>query len=369
MRADYVMIGGFLGAGKTTAVLALAKSLAEAGRRVGLITNDQSVNLVDTAIAGAAGFPVEEITGGCFCCRFTSLTDAADRLQERSAPDVFIAEPVGSCTDLRASVSYPLRRLYGDAYRVAPLSVLVDPVRALRLFGFEGGRVFSPRVRYVYEKQLEEADIIVINKVDVVDLARLEQLRNHLTGLFPKARVLAVSARHRTGLDQWFARIFDTELDSRPSPDVDYDVYADGEARLGWFNGTIQAIGDDPFDGNALLHAVADAIQRRLADQHVEIAHFKMTLTADEMADDMAALNVTRTDAPPELSHRLRDLLAGGQLLVNLRAEAPPETLQHAVQDALAACQAVAGAPRLSVVHAEAFSPARPNPTHRMATA
>ena len=94
-----------------------------------------------------------------------------------------------------------------------------------------------------------------------------------------------------------------------------------------------------------------------------------MTLTADEMADDMAALNVTRTDAPPELSHRLRDPLAGGQLLVNLRAEARPETLQDAVQDALAACQAVANAPRLRVVHAESFSPARPNPTHRMATA
>src|SRR5688500_18407400 len=99
MKADYVMIGGFLGAGKTTAVLALAETLTESGRRVGLITNDQSVGLVDTALAEASGFPVEEITGGCFCCRFTSLTEAADRLQESSAPNVFIAEPVGSCTD------------------------------------------------------------------------------------------------------------------------------------------------------------------------------------------------------------------------------------------------------------------------------
>lgn len=369
MRADYVMIGGFLGAGKTTAVLALAESLANAGRRVGVITNDQSVGLVDTALAHAGGFPVEEITGGCFCCRFTSLTEAADRLLERSAPDVFIAEPVGSCTDLRASVSYPLRRLYGDAYRVAPLSVLVDPVRALRLFGLEAGGVFSPRVRYVYEKQLEEADIIVINKIDVVDAARLDRLRHHLAALFPDAHVIAISARHRMGLDDWFSRMFDTELDRRPSPEVDYDVYADGEARLGWFNGTIHATNGVPFDGNALLHAVAMAVQRRLAEQQVEIAHFKMTLTADEMADDMAAINVTRSDAPPEMSHRLRDQLTGGQLLLNLRAEAAPGTLQHAVQDALAACETAAGGLRLRIVHAEAFSPARPNPTHRMATA
>lgn len=369
MIADYIMIGGFLGAGKTTAVLALAEWLRARGRGVGLITNDQSVGLVDTALAHAGGFPVEEITGGCFCCRFTSLTEAADRLQERSAPDVFIAEPVGSCTDLRASVSYPLRRLYGDAYRVAPLSVLVDPVRALRLFGLEAGRIFSPRVRYVYEKQLEEADLIVINKIDAVDAARLEQLRNHVAALVPNAPVLAISARQRIGLDEWFSRLFHTELDARPSPDVDYDVYADGEARLGWFNATVHATSGVPFDGNALLHGVAEAVQRRLAEQHVEIAHFKMTLTADQMADDMAAINVTRSDAPPELSHRLRDQLTGGQLLLNLRAEAAPDTLQHAVQDALAACGTAADGPRLRVVHAEAFSPARPNPTHRMATA
>ena len=99
------MVGGFLGAGKTTAILKLAEHLDRHGQRVGLITNDQSVGLVDTAILAARGFAVEEITGGCFCCRFNSLVDAANRLATGAHPDVFIAEPVGSCTDLRASVS------------------------------------------------------------------------------------------------------------------------------------------------------------------------------------------------------------------------------------------------------------------------
>lgn len=369
MRADYVMVGGFLGAGKTTALLRLAEHFTAQGRRVGLITNDQSHGLVDTSMVAAKGYPVEEITGGCFCCRFTSLTDASEKLTRDARPEVFLAEPVGSCTDLRATVQYPLRRLYGDDYRVAPLSVLVDPKRAARVLDLEQGRGFSPKVQYVYEKQLEEADLIVINKIDAVDAARLEQLRNHVAALVPNAPVLAISARQRIGLDEWFSRLFHTELDARPSPDVDYDVYADGEARLGWFNATVHATSGVPFDGNALLHDVAEAVQRRLAEQHVEIAHFKMTLTADQMADDMAAINVTRSDAPPELSHRLRDQLTGGQLLLNLRAEAAPDTLQHAVQDALAACGTAADGPRLRVVHAEAFSPARPNPTHRMATA
>ena len=114
MRADYIMVGGFLGAGKTTALLRLAQHLTAQGRRVGLITNDQSYGLVDTALVGAHGFPVEEITGGCFCCRFDSLIQAAERLARRAKPDVLLAEPVGSCTDLRATVQHPLRRMYGD---------------------------------------------------------------------------------------------------------------------------------------------------------------------------------------------------------------------------------------------------------------
>src|SRR6476620_1709005 len=157
-KARYIMIGGFLGAGKTTAVLRPAEHLSARGQKVGLITNDQSVGLVDTAMLGAHGFDVQEITGGCFCCRFNSLVEAAEKLSEQTTPDVFIAEPVGSCTDLKATVDYPLRRIYGDQYAIAPLSVLVDPVRALRVLGIEQGKSFSEKVIYIYGKQLEEAE-------------------------------------------------------------------------------------------------------------------------------------------------------------------------------------------------------------------
>ena len=141
--ARYIMIGGFLGAGKTTAVARLARRLTDQGKRVGLISNDQSSGLVDTALLRSKGFPVEEIPGGCFCCRFNSLVEAADKLDRSTRPDVFIAEPVGSCTDLVATVSYPLRRIYGEAYRVqwAGGGVEFHPshgdwVRLLRRSGF-----------------------------------------------------------------------------------------------------------------------------------------------------------------------------------------------------------------------------------------
>src|ERR1041384_8565420 len=112
-KARYIMIGGFLGAGEKTPIGLLAKHLTDQGLRVGLITNDQGRNLVDTAMLRSQGFATEEIPGGCFCCRFNSLVDAAEKLTTANRPDIFIAEPVGSCTDLVATVTYPLRRIYG----------------------------------------------------------------------------------------------------------------------------------------------------------------------------------------------------------------------------------------------------------------
>src|ERR1041384_1540425 len=148
------MIGGFLGAGKLTAVARLAAKLRSDLLRVGLITNEAGSPLVDTAMLSSRGFAVEEISGGCFCCRFNSLTEAARKLSAEMRPDVFIAEPVGSCTDLVATVTYPLRRMYGENFSIAPLSVLVDPIRARRVFHLETGGSFSEKVHYIYRKQL-----------------------------------------------------------------------------------------------------------------------------------------------------------------------------------------------------------------------
>ena len=368
MRADYIMIGGFLGAGKTTALLKLAAHLTSHGRRVGLITNDQSSGLVDTTLVTAQGYPVEEITGGCFCCRFNSLTTAAERLTASSRPDVFLAEPVGSCTDLRASVQYPLRRLYGDEYRIAPLSVLVDPIRALRILGIEPGKAFSPKVRYVYEKQLEEAEIIVINKSELLADERRSALQNALRAGYPHAEVLTVSARTGAGLDQWFSRIASADSDDRQAPGLDYELYADGEALLGWLNATVRITAASPFDGNALVLDLAREVGVRLGSLDVEIAHFKTTLTPDEGIGDLAVVNLVGGDRAPETSHCLQEEMRSGELIVNLRAEGDPQDMHDVVmRDVLPAlCRRMGVA--ASVVHVEHFRPAKPSPTHRFAT-
>ena len=366
MRPDYIMVGGFLGAGKTTAMLRLAEHLTGQGRRVGLITNDQSHGLVDTTLADAGGFPVREITGGCFCCRFNSLTEAAARLTRDARPDVFLAEPVGSCTDLRATVQYPLRRLYGGSYRVAPLTVLVDPVRALRVLGLESGRAFSPKVQYVYGKQLEEADLILINKMDLVDAARRRTLEVGLRERFPRAEVHAVSAREGTGLGAWFARLED-DASAWPAPDLDYDTYAEGEALLGWLNATVRLEAAVPFDGNCLLADLVTVVQRQLAAAAFEIAHFKMTLTPDAGIGDLGVINLVGSDRAPEQAHFLQDTVTSAELVINLRAEGAPEDLEAAVTTGLATVTGAHGA-GATVLHTEHFRPSRPVPTHRMDT-
>ena len=363
--ARYIMVGGFLGAGKTTAILRMAEALDRGGRRVGLITNDQSVGLVDTTVLSAHGFPVEEITGGCFCCRFNSLVDAAERLAAGARPDVFIAEPVGSCTDLRASVSYPLRRMYGDAYTVAPLSVVVDPVRALRALGIEPGRSFSPKVLYVYRKQLEEAGLILINKVDAIEPARVAVLHEALTREYPKARIFEVSARTGQGMDAWIDVLTRDETATDADLDIDYATYGEGEALLGWVNSTVRLAGAD-FDGNAFVRDVAARVASALNVDGIEIAHLKMTLTPAGGDGDLAVLNQVRNEHVAEMSHTLDGELSRGELIVNLRAEGDPARLAAAV-DTATLDAADAQSLVVSAVHSEHFRPGQPNPTHRLA--
>jgi len=365
-EARYIMVGGFLGAGKTTAMLRLAAKLSGDGLRVGLITNDQSSGLVDTALVRASGLPVEEITGGCFCCRFQSLMDAASNLTRDTAPEVFLAEPVGSCTDLRASVAYPLRRLYGDRFSVAPMSVLVDPVRCARILGLEPGKVFAPKVVYVYRKQLEEADVIVINKSDLMDAGRIERLRDGLATEFPRAEILAISALHSTGLDPWFERVLAGKPASFTAPELDYEMYAEGEAMLGWFNATVRLESSKPFSGNRLLEALASAIQRALEAGGAEIAHLKMTLTPDDDPGEIGVVNLVRGDSLPFMAHWLSADLESGELIINLRAEADPGLLDEAVRRALRETGYTEKV-EFAFEHSEHFRPAKPVPTYRMA--
>src|SRR5438132_387092 len=107
--------------------------LREKGTRVAVITNDQDSVLVDSRLAEAQHIPNGEVAGGCFCCRFSDLVRAAEALAAYR-PDVIFAEPVGSCVDLSTTILQPLKTHFGDRYRLAPLTVLIDPEMAARVY-------------------------------------------------------------------------------------------------------------------------------------------------------------------------------------------------------------------------------------------
>src|ERR1700722_16911176 len=149
-RVRFVMVGGFLGAGKTTALARLARAYMSRGQKVGLVTNDQAADLVDTHSLRGQGFPVEEIAGACFCCRFNDLVTAVTALETNQRPDVILAEPVGSCTDLVATVVQPMKDLYGERFEVAPYPVLFKPSHGLRILKDEKKAGFSPKAAYIF---------------------------------------------------------------------------------------------------------------------------------------------------------------------------------------------------------------------------
>jgi G3E family GTPase len=370
MPSSYIMVGGFLGAGKTTLIQRFAKYIDGKGHKVGLITNDQGVGLVDSMIGRSNQFPVEEISGGCFCCRFNSLIDAATSLGAENRPDVFLAEPVGSCTDLVATVSLPLQQIYGDDYRVSPLSVLVDPVRAGQILGIIEGKKFSDNVTYIYRKQLEEAEFIVINKLDLLDPKGIEDLRAALEREFPEAKVFELSAREGSGCEKWFEAVLSAEMNSKRFLDIDYEKYGEGEALLGWLNAAVEIKSDgrrvDEFDGNELLESIAAALRTKLEEAGAEVAHLKMTLNPSGDPMEIAAINLVRGDSEPELSHRLYEPLDEGELLLNIRAEVDPDTLERAADAGLEQAIAMEASLLFRITHLEHFRPGMPTPTHRV---
>ena len=126
------------------------------------------------------------------------------RLLDEMKPDLLFAEAVGSCTDVKATVVRPLQEKYPDLVELAPLTVFVDPARFHELSGDRAGGDGDPEqdlLAYLFHKQLEEAQVIALNKVDLLGEEAAEELAFSLSVRHPKAQVRAVSALTGSGLD------------------------------------------------------------------------------------------------------------------------------------------------------------------------
>jgi G3E family GTPase len=359
-----IFAGGFLGSGKTTALASLAKRLIQRDMRVGFITNDQSENLVDTVIVRQMltelGVPVEEVVKGCFCCKFDELIEHVEKILTHD-PDVLMGEPVGSCTDFVAAVANPIKIQYKDAFRFAPFSIMVDPDRVRELMLEESETEFPEDVAYLFRKQMEEADNIVLNKIDLISQNESDRLLSAIGGKFEDKKLMAVSAKEGSGMDAWL----DDLLSGRPGANtvlrqIDYDRYAHAEAVLGWLNAAILMSAPEPFDASNFARILLVELRDAFKQREGEIGHLKIVITS---AGKSLWANLTHLAAEPSISGETLDELSKAALIINARVRLEPEDLEAMVRDILNKVSMGMGV-KSEIDDLQCFSPAYPEPPH-----
>jgi G3E family GTPase len=353
-----IFVGGFLGAGKTTLMFEAAKRLTAKGKRTGLITNDQAPELVDTTFLKTTGSKVTEVSGSCFCCNFPGLVNAINSLET----EVILAEPVGSCTDLSATIMQPLKDKKGGDVSVAPLSVLVDPKRLQGILDGNSAGLHDSSA-YIFRKQLEEADFILLSKADTLDEATLAELGIRLASSYPKAEVFAVSAKSGAGLDAWLDAVMTrTDTGTHLLAEIDYDVYAEGEAVLGWLNATYELASAQATDWKAFAENLLDALSREFDAMPAAVGHVKLAVTS---GDALVTLNLVGTRETLEVHGEAMHGTAA-TLTLNARVQMNPGQLESIVREQMAKiCGSTVTAKTVAL---RCLSPGYPAPTHRYDT-
>ena len=361
----FLMLGGFLGAGKTTTIGRLARHYMDRGLRVGVVTNDQATDLVDTNTLRAQGFDVGEVAGACFCCHFNELMGTIERLSACERPDVILAEPVGSCTDLVATVIQPIKRLFDAEFRIAPYAVILKPSHGQKILRRGERSGFSPKAEYILTKQLEEADAIIINRVDELAADELSELTALVRAQHPETPLLRISARTGEGLDALLEFLEQDGDFGRKVLDIDYDTYAEGEAELGWLNSSLTVTAPDPFALDGLLLGIVERLQSLLEAEGAEAAHLK---TIGLWEGFFGVANLISSDVQAELSLPSRCDVREADVIVNARVACAPELLEQLVQQAVEdECARFAATAVFR--QTQSFRPGRPTPTHRFADA
>jgi hypothetical protein len=339
-----VLVGGFLGAGKTTLLLAAARELGRRGLRSSLILNDQGEGLVDTELASLHRMQSGEVTGGCFCCRFSDLLQEINRMREHG-PDVIFAEPVGSCTDISATTLHPLLEL-SDTCRVAPFTVLVDPLRAEALRSADA----DPHLSFIFEKQLQEADLICFTKSDI---------HPHVPPI-GNVSTRQISAKTGQGVAAWLNEVLSGNAEAGSEIlDIDYEQYAQAEAALAWLNAEANIRCSIPKSPAMILGPLLDGCDHDFTAEGIAIVHLKAIVHAETgflkaaiCGNGQEPALEGMLDASPALHHHL---------LLNARVVGEADQVRRIIEKNFAVIEG-----NLAGVRVRSFHPAAPKPERRI---
>ncbi|MCD4703865.1 MAG: GTP-binding protein [Methanosarcinaceae archaeon] len=202
-----LVIGGFLGSGKTTTVLRVGKYLSGKGMKVAIIVNEIGEIGVDGDVISRYGFDTTELTNGCICCSLKrDLRYTVNTLCNTYKPDVLLIEPTGIAFPHIIKNDVMLMNLSDVTF--APLVTLIDGSRF---------KYLMKEVKHFSERQIVDADIIIINKIDLVDHIRLPIIESSAHQLNPGAKVISLSAH---GNDADFQNFMDLVLSDAISNDT-----------------------------------------------------------------------------------------------------------------------------------------------------
>ncbi|MBN1371388.1 MAG: hypothetical protein JW987_05455 [Anaerolineaceae bacterium] len=356
------IVGGFLGSGKTTAIIGAAKRLMASGKRVAIITNDQGKYLVDTAFFRAEGMPTVEVTGGCFCCRFDDLEKHLDFLRDTVQPDAVYSESVGSCADIVATVIKPLQALRSGAHTPTSLSVFTDS-RLLLMRLLNEPLPFSDSVVYIFDQQIEESSLLVVNKIDLLAPEEQAQIRRQATERYPGKTILFQDSRSEEDVRLWLEAI---QPGRSPLPseslEIDYQRYGQGEAELAWLDKELTLQAPHGAARQVAIHFI-EQILGQLAAAQAAVAHLKLFITCGHQHTKLSITASSGADWRANLPQFGDEPV---QVEFNARVQTDPQTLDFIFTNALTSVAKITGV-QVQSAGLPAFKPGFPKPTHRIA--
>ncbi len=183
---EVIVVGGFLGSGKTTTIINMGKYLAEKGKKVAIIVNEIGEIGIDGDVIKRFGFDTKEITSGCICCSLkVGLRTTMNHLTKEYKPDIIMIEPTGIAFPNVIRNEIELMNL-GEELKIAPLVTLIDGSRF---------KYLMKEVKEFAMRQIIDAEILGINKVDLIEPIRIPILEASVQQLNPEARVVLLSGK------------------------------------------------------------------------------------------------------------------------------------------------------------------------------
>jgi G3E family GTPase len=318
-----IIIGGFLGSGKTTTLRNLGKHLISKGHKIAIIVNEIGEVGIDGETISDSGLVTKELTSGCICCSLRiSMEFTLQTLVEEYNPDIVIIEPTGIAFPMQIKEHIELMDLEDLSF--APVVSLVDASRI---------EMEVDQIPVFIANQIKESEIVCINKIDLVDAETIAKSTMTVLHLNPDALVVEFSAKKE---DSNFQRFLDLLAGESHAAYTGSNFNSIEMSDVGNYSGEYSLHADELHPDrvtNILVHLLSQ-IKEKLQEVNPEfIGHVKMTM---KFGEGLIKANLTSAHGEPFVEI-LDESVDGEQHLRFLSAVTlvPKDTLVGIIDEAI----------------------------------